>query len=241
DIENYLHDEPVQACPPSALYRLRKLLRRHQGAVLAVSAVILALVGGIVATTWGLVRADNAREQAVQAQQAEAERAEGEHQAKQEALAAAEAEKQAKETAQAREAETRAVLDFVKSKILAAARPKGWRGGLGPDVTLRRAVEAALPFVDQSFTQQPLVEAQLRSTLGISFAYLGDAKIAAEQFEKACTICQQHYGPDHPDTLSNMQNQATSYHELGRLTDALRLREVLLKLRKEKLPPNHPD
>src|SRR5947208_5338348 len=36
DIERYLHDEPVLACPPSAMYRLRKLVRRHKGPVLAV-------------------------------------------------------------------------------------------------------------------------------------------------------------------------------------------------------------
>src|SRR5262249_25238784 len=29
DIERYLHDEPVQACPPSAGYRLRKVVRRN--------------------------------------------------------------------------------------------------------------------------------------------------------------------------------------------------------------------
>src|SRR6202163_3589979 len=30
DIQRYLDDEPVQACPPSASYRLRKLVRKHR-------------------------------------------------------------------------------------------------------------------------------------------------------------------------------------------------------------------
>ena len=30
DVERYLHDEPVLACPPSAWYRLRKFTRRHK-------------------------------------------------------------------------------------------------------------------------------------------------------------------------------------------------------------------
>ena len=34
DVERYLKDEPVEACPPSAGYRLRKLFRRHKGPVL---------------------------------------------------------------------------------------------------------------------------------------------------------------------------------------------------------------
>src|SRR5262249_30441325 len=29
DVERYLHDEPVQACPPSPWYRVRKFVRRH--------------------------------------------------------------------------------------------------------------------------------------------------------------------------------------------------------------------
>src|SRR5262245_19898638 len=65
DVERFLGDEPVQACPPSVAYRLRKLVRRHKGAVLAVSLVVLALVGGIIGTTWGLIRATDAQTVAV--------------------------------------------------------------------------------------------------------------------------------------------------------------------------------
>src|SRR5438045_663115 len=57
DIQRYLIDEPVQACPPSAGYRVRKFLRRNRKPVLAASLVVLALVGGIIGTTVGMVRA----------------------------------------------------------------------------------------------------------------------------------------------------------------------------------------
>jgi eukaryotic-like serine/threonine-protein kinase len=57
DVKRYLNDEPVQACPPSAWYRLRKLVRRNKGPVLAASVVMLALVVGIIGTTGGLIRA----------------------------------------------------------------------------------------------------------------------------------------------------------------------------------------
>jgi serine/threonine protein kinase/WD40 repeat protein len=65
DVQRYLHDEPVQACPPSLGYRLRKFVRRHKGAVLAASLVVLALLGGIIGTTWGMIRATDARSAAV--------------------------------------------------------------------------------------------------------------------------------------------------------------------------------
>src|SRR5262249_27849405 len=39
DVQRYLADEPVLAGPPSSGYRLRKLLRRNKGPVLAVTVV----------------------------------------------------------------------------------------------------------------------------------------------------------------------------------------------------------
>src|SRR5207249_1914089 len=65
DVERYLKDEPVQACPPTAGYRLRKFLRRCKGTVLAGSLVLLALVSGIIGTTWGMLRATDAQADAV--------------------------------------------------------------------------------------------------------------------------------------------------------------------------------
>jgi eukaryotic-like serine/threonine-protein kinase len=234
DVLHYLNDESVLACPPSATYRLRKFARRNKGPVLTGTIIFALLLGGIVGTTWGLVRAQRAR-------LAEADRAEGERQAKQEALAAAAAERNAKETAQTREAETRAVLDFVENRVLAAARPENQEGGLGREVTLRKAVQAALPFVDKSFTKLPLIEARLRLTLGRSFWYLGEWKISTDQYQTARTLYSGHLGPDHPDTLRCMNNLAVSYSGLGRYADALMLHEQTLTLRKAKLGPDHPD
>jgi hypothetical protein len=62
DLQRYLADEPVEAGPPSAGYRLRKLVRRHRGPALAAAGVLLALVAGVAGTTWGLVRAERARQ-----------------------------------------------------------------------------------------------------------------------------------------------------------------------------------
>jgi serine/threonine protein kinase/WD40 repeat protein/tetratricopeptide (TPR) repeat protein len=60
DLKRYLNDETVLACPPSVGYRLRKFVRRNRGRVVAASLVVLALVGGIVGTTWGMLRATEA-------------------------------------------------------------------------------------------------------------------------------------------------------------------------------------
>lgn len=73
DIERHLNSEPVEAYPPSAVYRLRKLMRRNRLAVTSASVIVLLLVAGIGASTWQAVRATRAEKQALSAQQ----RAEG--------------------------------------------------------------------------------------------------------------------------------------------------------------------
>jgi WD40 repeat protein/serine/threonine protein kinase len=44
DVQRYLRDEPVEACPPSALYRFSKFARRNKRALLTASVVALAVV-----------------------------------------------------------------------------------------------------------------------------------------------------------------------------------------------------
>src|SRR5262249_665725 len=49
DIERYLADEPVEACPPSAGYRLRKFAHRYRkGLVLAAAFTLLLLLAAVV-------------------------------------------------------------------------------------------------------------------------------------------------------------------------------------------------
>jgi WD40 repeat protein/tRNA A-37 threonylcarbamoyl transferase component Bud32 len=73
DVEHYLRDEPVEACPPSAGYRLRKFARRYRAA-LAVAAMAVALLAlGALVSTWQAVRATGAERAAVAAFTAEAE------------------------------------------------------------------------------------------------------------------------------------------------------------------------
>src|SRR5580658_4204441 len=60
DVLRYLNDEPVEACPPSTAYRLRKFARKHRKPVLAMVAIAAVLVLGIAGTTWGLFRATRA-------------------------------------------------------------------------------------------------------------------------------------------------------------------------------------
>jgi serine/threonine protein kinase/tetratricopeptide (TPR) repeat protein len=69
DVERYLHDEPVQACPPSALYRLGKFARRHKTGLTVAGLVLLALAVPCGGAVW--VLSDRAARSALTAQQVE--------------------------------------------------------------------------------------------------------------------------------------------------------------------------
>jgi serine/threonine protein kinase/thioredoxin-like negative regulator of GroEL len=64
DVRRYLQEEPVEARPPSALYRFRKLARRHKVALTTTALLGLVLVLGAVLSTWQAIRATQAEQEA---------------------------------------------------------------------------------------------------------------------------------------------------------------------------------
>jgi serine/threonine protein kinase/WD40 repeat protein len=52
DVERHLRDEPVDACPPSAAYRLRKFARKHRTALSVAAGFLVLLVGDVLVSTW---------------------------------------------------------------------------------------------------------------------------------------------------------------------------------------------
>jgi serine/threonine protein kinase len=227
DIERFLNDEPVEAGPPSATYRLRKFARKHRGALATAGAFVGLLVLAAVVSTWQAYLATKARNEA----QAASERSRGN------AKKAREQEAQARRSA----AESEAVLKFFRDRVLSAARPEGRERGLGKDVTIRRAVDAAEPKIAAAFCDQPTVEASIRNALGETYLDLGEPALAIRQFERALALRTTSLGPDHCDTLDGRNNLAVACRSAGRTTEAIALHEETLKLRTMKLGPDHPD
>ncbi len=52
DIQRYLDDEPVEACPPSAWYRFRKFARRNKGGVLTAAGIAMLLLLAVGSMGW---------------------------------------------------------------------------------------------------------------------------------------------------------------------------------------------
>jgi tetratricopeptide (TPR) repeat protein len=213
DLKRFSEGRPIQARRVSVPEQAWRSCRRNPAVAGLAAAAFLAMALGTAVSAW----------QAIRAQRAVA------------------AEKEANAAARARESEIRAVLEFVERRVLAAAQPKEHPGGMGRDVTLRKAIDAALPTVAEGFAAQPLIEARLRRTLGQSYLDLGEPRTAAEQFRASRALYARQIGPDDPETLRSTHGLARSFHELGRVVEALKLLEETLTLQKARLGPDHPD
>jgi hypothetical protein len=64
DIQRYLSDEPVLACPPTAMYRFQKFARKHKPALATSAAIALCLLLGTTVSAWQAVRATTAEAKA---------------------------------------------------------------------------------------------------------------------------------------------------------------------------------
>ncbi|HEV3339733.1 MAG TPA: hypothetical protein VG125_05235, partial [Pirellulales bacterium] len=63
DIERYLHNEPVEACPPSTAYRLRTFARRNRAALATGGLISAALIlGTVVSCYFAFEASDRARD-----------------------------------------------------------------------------------------------------------------------------------------------------------------------------------
>jgi WD40 repeat protein/serine/threonine protein kinase len=88
DLQHYLADEPVEACPPTAGYKLRKFARKNNKLLATTAAFAALLLLGVAGSAWQAVRATQAEVVAV------AERDDKEHARQAEAEQRAEAQQQ---------------------------------------------------------------------------------------------------------------------------------------------------
>jgi eukaryotic-like serine/threonine-protein kinase len=230
DIEHWLADEPVYCYAEPLALRAGRWARKHKPAVATAAAALLTATVGLAI---GLIFVNAARKETEQARRGE----------EQQRITAQESEEKAKTEA----ATSTAVKDFLQRDLLqlASARQQFGQESTGikvdPDLKVRDLLLRAAKKIEGKFSDQPLVEAEIRRTLGGTLREIGRADLAIPQDVRALEIYTAKLDPDHPDTLATMHNLANSYDDAGRTQEALKLREETLKLRKAKLGPDHPD
>jgi WD40 repeat protein/serine/threonine protein kinase len=93
DVQRYLQDEPVHACPPSSWYRLRKFARRHKRMAVLTAAAIFLLLAATGVSSYFAIQADQRARDAQAAEQNETE---------QRAIAVEQADRATREAARSR-------------------------------------------------------------------------------------------------------------------------------------------
>ena len=241
DVRRYLDGDVVEACPPSAIYRLQKFAQKNRAALVTIGSFAAILLVGAVLSIWQAIRATKAETVAI-SQARRAIIAEEQSRLERDRAVAAEAQaKVAREKAERSAAEARAVLGFFQDQVLSAARPEGLEGGLGKDVTIRKAVDVAEPKIEGAFLNQPTTEASVRSVLGDTYYYLGEPALAVRQRERALELRTARLGPDHSDTLNSQDRLANAYRAAGHIDRAIPLYERTFAARSAKLGPDHAD
>ncbi len=220
DIDRYLNDEPVEASSPGTGYRLRKFVRRNRGPVLAASLLLVALAGGVVGTTIGLMRAEHAR-------RAEVRRAEG--------------ERAAKELAEKRLAQVEKAIDVLGSMFENLDPMAEEQEGRPLRAILGERLDQAAADLQGEAVGDRLVVAQLQDRLGQTYLGLGHAAKAEALFEQAVRTRQDHLGADHPLTLGSKHNQALAFEATGKWDQAIDLFQQVRDARTTVLGADHRD
>jgi non-specific serine/threonine protein kinase/serine/threonine-protein kinase len=196
DLQRYLHHEPVLATPASAAYRLRKFAERNRSLLLAVCGLIAVLIAGTVVSVYQAVRARRAEHAAVLQ----------------------------RDRADTEAATAAAVNGFLQDDLLsqAGADQQSSDAPPDPDVKVRTLVDRATASVSKKLAGKPMVEADLRSTLGQTYLSLGLLKEAETQMRQSYELNLRTRGPDSPKTIEAQRDLGTVEFNMGNYPEAAR-------------------
>ena len=137
-----------------------------------------------------------------------------------------------------------AVNDFLQNDLLAQASARGQadsRAAPDPDLKVRTALDRAAARVAGKFESQPVVEASIRRTIGLAYFDMTLFSEAEPQLERAAELRKRALGPEHPDTLTSLDELGILYNLQGKYPAAQTLLRQVLEARKRVLGENHPD
>ena len=224
DIQRHLSDEPVTAGPPSASYKLRKLVKRNKGAFSAAAVIFIVLILGIAGTTWGLI--------AAKAQATRAER---------ELSRATEIKRLIKDMlTSVKPEEARGQDTTLLKKILDDASQRLDKGEIKDDLIAAELhgivgnVYRALGFFSEAEDHLPIALEITRRLLGeenfatltdmsdLAFLYSSQGRFGEAEplMKRALAVREQLQGADHPDTFKTMNHLGLLYAYMGRYDQA---------------------
>jgi serine/threonine protein kinase/tetratricopeptide (TPR) repeat protein len=192
DIVRHLEGDPVEAGPPSATYRLRKLARKHRGTLATAAGFATLLVAATASSTMLAIRARRAEAEARRDRDA--------------ALAARRSEADARRRAEAAEKaslieadKAREINQFLTKDLLSRAEPAYTADE--DHVTLLNVLDRAAENVGGRFAAQPDVEEALRGTIAETYHGLAAWQKAERQWRSLYESGRRRHGPNGAPTL----------------------------------------
>jgi serine/threonine protein kinase/thioredoxin-like negative regulator of GroEL len=212
--------DPIPTRPISRLEKAWRLCRRHPTVAALSAAVMLTLVLGIVATTFGMLSA-------IEARRAESRRAEAQESSK---LAL---EKRLQQIEAGNE-----ILSgiFADLDLYQVERPDESLQSL-----LATRLRAAAEELKGDTVGDPLAVAVLQIQLAVSLKSLGYPIDAVPLLEQSLKTREELLGTEHLDTLTAVAHLGRAYGAAGNYAEALPLLERNLKVRKRILGEDHGD
>jgi tetratricopeptide (TPR) repeat protein len=244
DFHRYLANEPIGARPPSKVYQLRKLARRHRVLVAATAVVLAVLTAGLIFTTREALRAGRA-EQAANAINDFLQN---------DLIAQAGPDTQALPGAKPDpELKVRAALDRAAARIPGKFRNqplveasirqtigKAYKE-LGLYPAAKQHVQRALEIRERLLGEKAPETLRAMSDLALLYRYSGDYARAESLGSRALDLQKRYFGERNPDTLASMSNLVELLRSRGRYPQAEALGTKLLGLRHQALGENHTD
>lgn len=115
----------------------------------------------------------------------------------------------------------------------------GGGDGTGKDGTIHDALEHAAGQLEKAFQDEPAVKAAVHSALGTTFRNLGEFEPAEAHLRAALSICEDHLGPEHPDTGRALLELAGLHFFRDDLKDAQPLAARAQKILRDQDPLDH--
>jgi serine/threonine protein kinase len=196
DVKRLLANEAISARPPSNLYRFCKQVQRNKLLFLGITVISVLLLAGLVVVSVALARERESRRLLGAA-----------------LLQAKTDESKAKTEA----AKSQQVKHFLED-MLQGVSPSVARGR---DTTmLREILDRTAQRVGTELTNQPAVEAELRSIVGALYRGVGNYVQAEKMDREALAIYRKLLGPESPEAASALQDLGLALLAEGKLTEA---------------------
>jgi serine/threonine protein kinase/tetratricopeptide (TPR) repeat protein len=217
DIQHYLADDAVSARPPSAFYKLQKVVLRNKLLFAGIGIIVVLLITGLGIATWLLAGENRARHEAGIA------------------LAQAEADKK---IAQTQAAKSHEVTQFLED-MLQGVGPSYARGR--DTAMLQEILDRAAKRVGNDLTNQPEVEAEMRGLIGQLYYQIGKFPESEQMLRTALAINRKLHGAESAESALSLNDLGMVFWKEGKLTDAERADHEALTIRQHIFGTNNAD